>query len=59
MVRDQYGNYVIQKMLETLNVPQRNKLIRKVSEYVPNIRKIGTFGKHIVAKIEKLTGKVV
>lgn len=58
MVRDQYGNYVIQKMLETLNVPQRNKLIRKISEYVPNIRKIA-FGKHIVAKIEKLTGKVV
>jgi len=58
MVRDQYGNYVIQKMLETLNIPQRNKLIRKIGEYVPNIRKIA-FGKHIVAKIEKLTGKVV
>jgi len=58
MVRDQYGNYVIQKMLETLNAQQRNKLIRKISEYVPNIRKIA-FGKHIVAKIEKLTGKVI
>lgn len=58
MVRDQYGNYVIQKMLETLNTQQRNKLIRKISDYVPNIRKIA-FGKHIVAKIEKLTGKVI
>lgn len=58
MVRDQYGNYVIQKMLETLNVQQRNKLIRKISEYVPNIRKIA-FGKHIVAKVEKLTGKII
>jgi len=58
MVRDQYGNYVIQKMLETLNVPQRTKLIRKIAEYVPNIRKIA-FGKHIVAKIEKLTGKSI
>lgn len=58
MVRDQYGNYVIQKMLETLNVPQRDKLIVKIAEYVPNIRKIA-FGKHIVAKIEKLTGKII
>jgi len=58
MVRDQYGNYVIQKMLETLNVPQRNKLIKKITEFIPNIRKIA-FGKHIVAKIEKLTGKLV
>lgn len=58
MVRDQYGNYVIQKMLETLAVQQRSKLIRKIGEYVPNIRKIA-FGKHIVAKIEKLTGKII
>lgn len=56
MVRDQYGNYVIQKMLETLAPQQRNRLIRKIGEYVPNIRKIA-FGKHIVLKIEKLTGK--
>eukprot|EP00494_Astrolonche_serrata_P022577 UN22834 len=56
MVRDQYGNYVIQKMLETLNVTQRTKLIKKIQDLVPNIRKIA-FGKHIVAKIEKLTGK--
>jgi len=58
MVRDQYGNYVIQKMLETLNVPQRNKLIKKISEFVPNIRKIA-FGKHIVASIKKLTGQII
>lgn len=56
MVRDQYGNYVIQKMLETLTYGQRNRLIVKIKEYVPNIRKIA-FGKHIVLKIEKLTGK--
>lgn len=56
MVRDQYGNYVIQKMLETLSYDQRNRLIVKIKEYVPNIRKIA-FGKHIVLKIEKLTGK--
>jgi len=56
MVRDQYGNYVIQKMLETLSYGQRNRLIVKIKEYVPNIRKIA-FGKHIVLKIEKLTGK--
>lgn len=53
MVRDQYANYVIQKMLETLNPSHQQKLIRKINDYVPNIRKIA-FGKHIVQKIEKL-----
>merc|ERR1719462_829185 len=56
MVRDQYANYVIQKMLETLVSDQRAQLIDKIGKYVPNIRKIA-FGKHIVTKIEKLTGK--
>lgn len=58
MVRDQYANYVIQKMLETLNPAHRSKLVRKITEYVPNLRKIA-FGKHIVQKIEKITGKAI
>jgi len=58
MVRDQYGNYVIQKLLEVTNVAQRNRLIKNVMELVPNLRKL-MFGKHIIAKIEKITGKQV
>ena len=58
MVRDQYGNYVIQKLLEVTNVAQRNRLITNVMELVPNLRKL-MFGKHIIAKIEKITGKTV
>eukprot|EP00488_Nonionellina_sp_1-RS-2012_P003916 TRINITY_DN85_c0_g1_i1.p1 TRINITY_DN85_c0_g1~~TRINITY_DN85_c0_g1_i1.p1 ORF type:complete len:242 (+),score=72.44 TRINITY_DN85_c0_g1_i1:391-1116(+) len=58
MVRDQYGNYVIQKLLEVTNVAQRNRLIKNVMELVPNLRKL-MFGKHIIAKIEKITGKTV
>jgi len=56
MVRDQYGNYVIQKLLEVTNVAQRTRLIHNVTELVPNLRKL-MFGKHIIAKIEKITGK--
>jgi len=58
MVRDQYGNYVIQKLLEVTNVAQRTRLINNVTEMVPNLRKL-MFGKHIIAKIEKITGKTI
>jgi len=56
MVRDPFGNYVIQKVLEVTNVSQRNRLIKRIMELVPNLRKL-MFGKHIIAKIEKITGK--
>jgi pumilio RNA-binding family len=55
MVRDQYGNYVIQRLLEVTNVMQRNRLIANIVERVPNLRKLN-FGKHIIAKIEKVAG---
>lgn len=56
LVRDQYGNYVIQKLLSNINPGQRSRLIRRITAVVPNIRKIA-YGKHIISKIEKLTGK--
>jgi len=55
MVRDPFGNYVIQKILEVTTVAQRNRLINHLIEFVPNLSRL-MFGKHIIAKIEKITG---
>lgn len=58
MVKDQYANYVVQKILGVVETTQRDRLIETIRTSVPNLRKIA-FGKHIVARVEKLTGKVV
>eukprot|EP01083_Nonionella_stella_P295686 1004851_1 len=58
MVRDQYANYVVQRVLGAVNDAQRMQIINRLVEMVPNIRKVA-YGKHIVARVEKLTGKVL
>jgi pumilio RNA-binding family len=55
MVRDQFGNYVIQKVLEVSTEKQRHRLVSHINDLVPNLRKL-MFGKHIIAKIEQLAG---
>jgi len=56
MVKDQYANYVIQKMVDVVDMKQRDKVVARIKKHVPNLRKI-PYGKHIIARIEKLTGK--
>ena len=56
MVKDQYANYVIQKMVDILDLEQRNLFIQRIKRHVPSLRRI-SYGKHIIAKIEKITGK--
>merc|ERR1712137_250814 len=57
MVRDAFGNYVVQNILKYVNPQQLQRLVNRIRECVPNIRKIA-YGKHIVACIEKLTGEI-
>ena len=52
MMKDQYANYVIQKMLDMAEPNQRKLLIHKIRPHVPTLRKY-TYGKHILAKMEK------
>ena len=44
------------KVLEVSNTPQRKRVVSKIVELVPNLRKL-MLGKHIITKIEKLTGE--
>lgn len=52
MMKDQYANYVIQKMIEVAEPTQRKMLIQRIRPQVQSLRKY-TYGKHILAKLEK------
>ncbi len=52
MMKDQYANYVVQKMIEVAEAPQRKLLLQRIRPHMPALRKY-TYGKHILAKLEK------
>jgi pumilio RNA-binding family len=53
MMKDQYANYVVQKLLEVCDEGQREQLLSRMKVHLPNLKKY-TYGKHIVARVEKL-----
>jgi hypothetical protein len=53
MMKDQYANYVIQKLLDVVNENQRDQLITKIRPHVPALKKY-TYGKHIINRLEKM-----
>ncbi|XP_015926794.1 pumilio homolog 2 isoform X2 [Parasteatoda tepidariorum] len=52
MMKDQYANYVVQRMIEVSEPPQRKLLLHKIRPHITSLRKY-TYGKHILAKLEK------
>ncbi|KAI0239058.1 mRNA binding protein puf3 [Massospora cicadina] len=57
MVKDQFANYVVQKMLDVVDGPQRDLLISKLKPHLNSLRKY-TYGKHLINKVERLLGQV-
>ncbi len=55
-MKDQYANYVVQKILETCNEQQRELLLSRVKGHLQALRKY-TYGKHIVSRVEQLCGE--
>jgi len=56
MVKDQYGNYVVQKILDLVNEELRSKLINNIKSHLPHIKKF-TYSKHIVIRVEKFVSE--
>jgi len=52
MMKDQYANYVVQKMIDVADPAQRRMLMQKIKPHIHALRKF-TYGKHILAKLEK------
>lgn len=53
MMKDQYANYVVQKMLDIADLPQKRKLISQMKPHISNLKRY-TYGKHIITKLEKI-----
>ncbi|CAA6655011.1 unnamed protein product [Spirodela intermedia] len=53
MMKDQFGNYVVQKVLETCDDHQRELILSRIKVHLNALKKY-TYGKHIVARVEKL-----
>ena len=54
-MKDQFANYVVQKILETCNEQQREALLSRMRCHVQALKKY-TYGKHIASQIEQFTG---
>lgn len=49
MMKDQYANYVVQKMLELAEPDQRKEMLNQIRFHLPTLKRF-TFGKHIAGK---------
>jgi hypothetical protein len=58
MMRDQYANYVVQKMLDVVDGEQRELLLSRMKPHLSSLRKF-TYGKHILSKVERLLGSAL
>lgn len=52
-MKDQFANYVVQKVLETCSDQKREHILSRIKVHLNALKKY-TYGKHIVARVEKL-----
>lgn len=52
-MKDPFGNYVVQKVLETCDDQSRELLVSRIKVHLNTLKKY-TYGKHIVSRVEKL-----
>ncbi|OMP01089.1 hypothetical protein COLO4_12170 [Corchorus olitorius] len=53
MMKDQFGNYVVQKVLETCDDQSLELILSRIKVHLNGLKKY-TYGKHIVSRVEKL-----
>ncbi|PIN00579.1 Translational repressor Pumilio/PUF3 and related RNA-binding proteins (Puf superfamily) [Handroanthus impetiginosus] len=53
MMKDPFGNYVVQKVLETCDSKSRELILSRIKVHLNALKKY-TYGKHIVSRVEKL-----
>jgi len=56
MIKDQYANYVVQKMIEVGDSDQKELLISHIKPHIQTIKKYN-YGKHLIQKIEPEVAK--
>lgn len=56
LIRDQFANYVIQRVIDLSNRTQLNVIVADLRSNIAAVKKC-TYGKHILTRIEKTTGE--
>jgi pumilio RNA-binding family len=56
MVCDPYANYVVQKIIDVADAEQREGIITEIRAHATQLKRY-TFGKHIISRLEKISGK--
>jgi len=52
-MKDQFANYVIQKIIDVVDDQQRELLVVRIRPHLPALKKC-TYSKHIISHVEKL-----
>lgn len=50
MMKDQFANYVVQKMLDVADSSNRKKIMLAIKPHIPTLRKY-SYGKHIISEL--------
>lgn len=53
MMRDRFGNYIVQKTINMSQGPQRGMIIWRLEAQMPVLKKSNTYGKHIIAALQQ------
>ncbi|KAK6929171.1 Nucleic acid binding NABP [Dillenia turbinata] len=53
MMKDPFGNYVVQKVIETCDHQSRELILSRIKVHLNTLKRY-TYGKHIVSRVEKL-----
>jgi len=53
MMRDRFGNYIVQRTIALAQGPLRDELLWKLHEQMPVLKKSNTYGKHIISALER------
>ncbi|KAJ1959661.1 mRNA binding protein puf3 [Dispira parvispora] len=53
MMKDQYANYVVQKMLDAVSGELRDMLLTRIRPHLQSLKKF-PYGKHLISKVEKI-----
>ena len=56
MMKDPYANYVVQKVIDVADEEDRNAIVEHIKSQATQLKRF-TYGKHILARLEKLTGQ--
>lgn len=59
MMRDRFGNYIVQRTIGLATGPLRDALIWKLQEQMPALKKSNTYGKHIISALERAQAQAV